>query len=34
MAVVPIRGKWKVNVKRIDGALRTVEIDQVYESVP
>ena len=36
MSIVPVRGKWKVNVRKIDGALRTIEIDQVslYESVP
>ena len=34
MALVPIRGKWRVNVKKIDGAPRTIEIDQVCELVP
>jgi len=30
MSIVPVRAKWKVKVKKIDGAERTVEIDQVY----
>ena len=29
MSIVPIRGKWKVVVKKVDGTNRTIEIDQV-----
>ena len=28
-AIVPVIGKWKVNITKTDGAVRQIEIDKV-----